>query len=190
MNDLLTFDFGAQNVRVIVRDEAPWFVATDVASILGYSEAKDMTRNLDDDEKGRQIVPTLGGEQDLSIISESGLYNAIFRSRRDEAKAFRRWVTGTVLPEIRRTGSFNGHSRGLDGPLAALPELLNARKAVLLPELCGALHIVPDPHALAFLAATLRDLGWRKAWVRAADVAQPARLHLLPATASHKGDAA
>jgi hypothetical protein len=65
-----------------------------------------MTRNLDEDEKGTHNVRTLGGEQALSIISESGLYNAIFRSRREEAKAFRRWVTGTVLPELRRTGRY------------------------------------------------------------------------------------
>lgn len=106
MNDLLTFDFDAQNVRIIVRDDVPWFVAADVASILGYSEAYDMTRNLDDDEKDTHIVRTLGGNQDMTIISESGLYNAIFKSRRAEAKAFRRWVTGTVLPQIRRTGGF------------------------------------------------------------------------------------
>lgn len=106
MNDLIKFDYQDAVVRVVTIDDAPWFAAPDVAGILGYNQAKDMTRNLDEDEKGRQIVPTLGGDQELSIISESGLYNAIFRSRRDEAKEFRRWVTGTVLPEIRRTGRF------------------------------------------------------------------------------------
>lgn len=167
MNDLLSFDFGAQNVRVIVRDDAPWFVATDVASILGYRNAPDMVRNLDTDEADTHNLRSSGQNRDLSIISESGLYNAIFRSRRDEAKAFRKWVTGTVLPEIRRTGRFEANSRALGGPLVALPALLEAREAVLLPELCLALRIQPDPHALACLAGLLRDLGWRKAWVRA-----------------------
>lgn len=110
--ELITFDFEQSAVRVVTLDGEPWFVAADVAAILGYERAHDMTRNLDDDErcvsrlKGAQNVPTLGGDQEHSIISESGLYNAIFRSRRDEARAFRRWVTGTVLPELRRTGGF------------------------------------------------------------------------------------
>lgn len=106
MNDLLNLNFNDHPCRIIMQDEAPWFVAADVATILGYAEAKDMTRALDDDEKGRQIVPTLGGNQEMTIISESGLYNAIFRSRRAEAQSFRKWVTSTVLPEIRRTGQF------------------------------------------------------------------------------------
>ncbi len=104
--ELITFDFEQSAVRVVTLDGEPWFVATDIASVLGYSLATDMTRNLDDDEKGMHNLHTLGGDQQMLIISESGLYNAIFRSRRDEARAFRRWVTGTVLPELRRTGTF------------------------------------------------------------------------------------
>lgn len=97
-------EFGS--VRTVTKNEEPWFVATDVAKILGYKSAKDMYRSLDDDEKGGQNVPTLGGSQKLIVISESGLYHAIFISRKKEAKAFRRWVTEEVLPQIRRTGSF------------------------------------------------------------------------------------
>lgn len=179
MNDLLNLNFNDHPCRIIMQDEVPWFVAADVATILGYAEAKDMTRALDNDEKGRQIVPTLGGNQDMTIISESGLYNAIFRSRRTEAAAFRKWVTATVLPEIRRTGRFTIHSGTLDGPLAELPALLDARQAVLLPELCIALRIKPDPHALAFLASVLRDRGWRKAWVRGDAVTQQPALTQL-----------
>lgn len=106
MNELLNLTFENQLVRVITREGEPWFVATDVAAILGYGLATDLTRNLDNDEKDMHILHTLGGNQDMTIISESGLYNAIFKSRRAEAKAFRRWVTGTVLPTIRQTGSF------------------------------------------------------------------------------------
>lgn len=106
MTDLLNLTFENQPARILLRDGEPWFVATDVAEILGYRNAPDMARNLDDDEKGTHNVRTLGGNQAMVIISESGLYNAIFKSRRKEAKAFRRWVTGTVIPTIRRTGSF------------------------------------------------------------------------------------
>lgn len=100
------FDFNGQAVRVIDIDGEPWFVAADVAVILGYREAYDLTRGLDEDEKGPQIVRTPGGDQSMTCISESGLYSAILRSRVEGAKAFKKWVTGTVLPAIRKTGSY------------------------------------------------------------------------------------
>ena len=93
-------------LRGFLRDGEPWFVAGDVAAALDYSVAKDMTRNLDDDEKGGQIVPTLGGDQEMTVINESGLYSAILKSRKPEAKAFKKWVTSEVLPSIRKTGSY------------------------------------------------------------------------------------
>lgn len=105
---IIPFEFDGAAVRVVEQDGKPWFVAGDIASILGYAEAKDMTRNLDDDEKGRQIVPTLGGAQEMSTISESGLYSAILTSRKPEAKRFKKWVTSEVLPSIRRTGGYKG----------------------------------------------------------------------------------
>ena len=107
MGNLQTFRFTDTLIlRGFLRDGEPWFVAGDVAGALDYSEAKDMTRNLDDDEKGRQIVPTLGGDQEMTVINESGLYSAILKSRKPEAKTFKKWVTSEVLPSIRKTGSY------------------------------------------------------------------------------------
>lgn len=103
---VIPFRFEDRQIRTIVLDDQPWFVAADVSSALLYSEAKDMTRNLDDDEKGRQIVPTLGGEQEMLVINESGLYSAILRSRKAEAKRFKKWITSEVLPSIRKHGSY------------------------------------------------------------------------------------
>jgi prophage antirepressor-like protein len=103
---IIPFDFNSHEVRVVIKQEDPWFVATDIADALGYSVAKDMTRNLDDDEKGRHIVPTPGGDQELLVINESGLYHAIFKSRKPATQAFRKWVTSEVLPQIRRTGRY------------------------------------------------------------------------------------
>ncbi|MGI0120213.1 phage antirepressor KilAC domain-containing protein [Zooshikella sp. RANM57] len=94
------------SVRVLIRNGEPWFVATDIAKALGYPEAAKMTRFLDGDEKGRLIVETLGGVQVLSSINESGLYSAILKSRRAEAKQFKKWVTSEVLPSIRKTGGY------------------------------------------------------------------------------------
>lgn len=121
--EVFSYAFDGHPVRV-VRDDAgePWFVATDVADVLGYAEAKDLTRNLDDDEKGRQIVPTPGGAQEMAIINESGLYSAILKSRKPEAKSFRRWVTSAVLPSIRKTGGY-GTQTAVSSLLSDLPTL-------------------------------------------------------------------
>lgn len=67
-------------------DGEPWFVAKDVAEILGYENSRTMTRRLDDEEKGVQKLHTLGGDQEVTVINESGLYNAILGSSKPEAK--------------------------------------------------------------------------------------------------------
>lgn len=107
---IIPFSFENHAVRVIDRDGQIWFVATDIAEALEYREGKDLTRILDEDEKGRHIVPTLGGDQQLNTINESGLYHAILKSRKPAAKRFRRWVTAEVLPALRKTGRYeSGH---------------------------------------------------------------------------------
>ena len=93
-------------LRVIDKDGEPWFVAKDVADILGYGLTTDMTRRLDEDEKGMHITHTPGGRQEMIIINEPGLYNAILGSQKPEAKDFKRWVTHDVLPSIRKTGGY------------------------------------------------------------------------------------
>lgn len=105
-NAIQAYSFDASALRAINILGEPWFVAADVAAILGFKHTPHMLRTLDEDEKGVHIVDTLGGKQEGTIISESGLYNAIFRSRREEARRFRKWVTSEVLPAIRRTGRF------------------------------------------------------------------------------------
>lgn len=121
MTNLTNFIFDAEDgtprgMRTVLVDGEIWFVATDVAAALGYRNAPDMVRNLDDDEKGTQTVRTPGGEQDVSVINESGLYAAILKSRRPEAKRFKRWVTGDVLPSIRKTGAYVGPDAQLAQP--------------------------------------------------------------------------
>ena len=93
-------------IRVIMKDDAPWFVAKDVCECLGIDQSSGI-RNLDDDEKGLHTVQTPGGPQNLSAISESGLYSCILRSRKPEARAFKRWITHDVIPSIRKTGSYS-----------------------------------------------------------------------------------
>lgn len=107
MSSITPFAFETTDIRVVTNDQGePWFVAGDVADLLGYRNAPDMTRLLDDDEKGTHNLRTLGGEQEMTLISESGLYACILKSRRPEAKTFRKWVTGEVLPSLRKTGRY------------------------------------------------------------------------------------
>ena len=105
-HNLQTFDFDENPVRVIEKDGTPWFVAADVARVLEFEHTPHATRLLDDDEKGVHKVDTLGGSQEMTVINESGLYHLVIVSRKPEAKRFRKWVTGEVLPAIRKTGSY------------------------------------------------------------------------------------
>lgn len=82
----------------------PWFVAADVCRALGLGNSRQTLSYLDDDEKGVITSDTLGGKQEMSTINEPGLYSLILRSRKPEAKAFKRWITHEVIPAIRKTG--------------------------------------------------------------------------------------
>jgi prophage antirepressor-like protein len=93
-----------------MREGEPWFVATDVCRILEIGNPSDVIRALDDDEKGLDIIETLGGPQQMAIISEPGLYSLTLRSRKPEAKAFKRWVTHEVIPSIKKTGQYKAPS--------------------------------------------------------------------------------
>lgn len=100
------FHYEDHELRTVVIDGEPWFVAADVCAVLDIADPKSSLRLLDDDERGVHSVHTPGGHQLVNVISEPGLYSLILRSRKPEAKAFKRWVTHEVLPAIRRTGTY------------------------------------------------------------------------------------
>lgn len=106
MGGVIPFDFETNAVRVVMIADAPWFVAADVCRVLEHSNSRMALKRLDDDEKGVTKVYTLGGEQEMNIISESGLYALIVTSNIPSAKRFRKWVTAEVLPAIRRDGRY------------------------------------------------------------------------------------
>lgn len=104
----LIFSFKNNQVRTVQIDNDAWFVGKDVATILGYSQtAKAVRDHVDDDDKGVSVLDTPGGQQRMTLINESGVYSLVFGSNLPNAKEFKRWVTKEVLPEIRKTGSFN-----------------------------------------------------------------------------------
>lgn len=125
-SSVVSFNFVARSVRIVMIDDCPWFVAADVCAVLEYRMASDMTRFLDDDEKGTHIMRTPGGDQEATIINESGLYAAILKSRKPEAKKFKKWVTSEVLPALRRTGRYE-----MPQPLPTVPLLTPGQRAHL-----------------------------------------------------------
>ena len=99
------------NIRAVMVDGNPWFVAADVCSAVGIKHSASAMRALDNDEKGVHSMHTPGGQQDFTIINESGLYTLILRCRDAVTPGtipyrFRKWVTGEVLPQIRLTGRY------------------------------------------------------------------------------------
>lgn len=129
---VFTFNENNKPIRVEVVDGEPWFVAKDVCDALGIENNRNAASRLDDDEKGASIVRTPSGEQQMTTVNESGLYSLIFQSRKPEAKKFRKWVTGEVLPSIRKTGKYElqPSSAGVSRPVRmrrrSRSELVNA----------------------------------------------------------------
>ena len=108
MTDLQIFkneEFGEIRTEVINGD--PWFCLLDVCKALDLSQPSKVSERLN--EKGVNCIPTLtaGGEQNLLYITEPNLYKAIFQSRKPEAEKFSDWITSSVIPSIRKTGSYN-----------------------------------------------------------------------------------
>jgi len=150
MSQIIPFEFESHALRVNL-DAAgqPWFVAADVCAALELPDTHKAFARLDDDEKGLNSIPTPGGQQDMSVVNESGLYNLVLGSRKPEAKRFKRWITHEVLPSIRKTGSYASGTS-----VAALPSPIQDRVSSLL--LIGeAVAKVPGvKHGIA-MAATL-----------------------------------
>ena len=103
---LQVFTYKEHQVRTTEIDGEVWLVAKDVADILEIQNIRQNMTELDEDEKGVCNVYTPGGMQNMTVINEAGLYKLTFKSRKEEAKKFTRWVTHDVLPTIRKTGSY------------------------------------------------------------------------------------
>ena len=99
--------WNGHEIRFVWHSGEWWAVAKDVAKALGYRMASDMTRNLDDEEKGTHIVRMGEISRKMTIISETGIYEAILNSRRQEAKEFKRWVK-QVIKELRQQIGLEG----------------------------------------------------------------------------------
>ena len=116
-----TFNFESHAVRVVMRDDEPWFVATDICDALDIQNASQVIARLDQDERS---MFNIGRQGAAHIVSESGMYTLVLRCR-DAVKPgtvphrFRKWVTSIVLPAIRKTGQFTAQPCIDDAPAAA-----------------------------------------------------------------------
>ena len=108
MNQLEIFknrEFG--EIRTVVIDGEPWFVAKDIAEILQYTNTQKAIRDhVDEEDKLTERIVLSGQNREVICINESGLYSLILSSKMPGAKRFKRWVTSEVLPQIRRTGTY------------------------------------------------------------------------------------
>lgn len=100
-------DFG--NVRTVIKDGEPWFVAADVCRALDIGNSSQAISRLDEDEKMNTLISNEGkkrGNPNMTVVNEPGLYTLILSSRKPEAKAFKRWITHDVIPSIRKYGGY------------------------------------------------------------------------------------
>ena len=156
MSNLIPFEFESHALRVNM-DAAgqPWFVAADVCAALALPETHKAIARLDDDEKGRNSIPTPGGSQDMSVVNESGLYNLVLGSRKPEAKRFKRWVTHEVLPTIRKTGTYASAASATS--VATVPSVTHDRVTAIL-SIGEAIARVPGVKPGIAMAAVLTSI--------------------------------
>ena len=122
-NGLMVFESAAfGKVRTVVKDNEPWFVASDICEMFGETNRNRAMQGLDDDEKGYTQIETPGGVQSAAIVNEAGLYAMLFamqptkargvsdtyiKARGNQIRSFKRWITHEVLPDIRRHGMYS-----------------------------------------------------------------------------------
>ncbi|MDV8005010.1 phage antirepressor [Rhodococcus sp. IEGM 1318] len=128
------FSYGQDRLRTSIVNGEPAFNAADVCSILDIRNSRDAISRLDDDEKGVGTTDTLGGMQSATYVTESGLYSLVFTSRKPEAKAFKRWITGTVLPALRKTGTYSTAPTLTDDELIHQALSISATRVAALTE--------------------------------------------------------
>lgn len=142
-----------------VRGQRLWLKASEVCGILGIRNVSDACSRLDEDEVRMGASETNGGEQQVRFVSESGMYQLTFISRRPEAKRFRRWVTDVVLPSIRRTGAYQTSSESSSissDDTALLTYLRRPGRYVVVRRENGEFPLIQEEPDAAFLARVAR----------------------------------
>ena len=106
MNELQVFNGRGFKVRAVDLDGKPWFVGKDVAEAVGYVWQPNLIGHVPEEWKGINPINTPGGNQNMAVLSEEGLYFFLARSDKPAALPFQKWIAGEVLPSIRKTGAY------------------------------------------------------------------------------------
>lgn len=137
MNEIVKI-FNDQPVRIMDNNGEPWFVAKDVCNILDLTNPTEALRSLDEDERSSLRITegtsVGGGNPNVNIISESGLYKLVMRSRKAAAQPFVKWVTRDVLPGIRKNGAYVHPNADTQGFSNAVIKALEARISPVIEE--------------------------------------------------------
>lgn len=153
MSNITPFSYGEHQVRVVTINDEPWFVLADLCKVLDLSNPTMVAERVDPDALSTaEVIDSMGRGQSARIVSEPGMYEVIFLSRKEEAKLFRRWVVADVLPSIRKTGGY--------GNRELTPQELMARAVIAAQDTIRELEATADtqrarlalvePKALAF----------------------------------------
>lgn len=143
---LSTFNFESNSIRTLAINNEPWFVAKDVCDAIGLTNSRMSLIALDEDEKGVSLIYTPSGQQEVNIISESGMYTLILRCRDAVKKGsiphrFRKWVTAEVLPTIRKTGKYESKTSVNDRTgLRNAVNMLVSRKGLIYSDAYHLIH--------------------------------------------------
>ena len=188
MPNIIPFSFENHSVRSLIIDDQPWFVAADICHALGYENSRDaIYKHVDQEDKNTVAIrdSIASGNPNKQIINESGLYSLILRSRKPEAKRFKRWVTSEVLPAIRKTGGYSliapplydtsmqalrmapsaviaAKAFGFDQNMAALSanRFIKTQTQVDLLDLFGQKHLVAENQQAMFFTPTQLGKRW------------------------------
>jgi hypothetical protein len=161
VTEIVPFAFNGTELRTVLIDDQPWFAAADAAKILGYRDAANAVRILRERHRGTHPMSTPGGIQDLTVVSEPGIYRLAMRSDLPAAEDFQDWIVDEVLPAIRKTGRYEqpddqpqpiasplaDHISGLDAAARAgyLPRSEAKRTALQLLADAGLVQPPPAP---------------------------------------------
>ena len=133
----IPYTYNDQQVRVLDIDGEPWFVLADLCKVLDLSNPTMVAERVDPDALSTaEVIDSMGRGQSARIVSEPGMYEVIFLSRKEEAKLFRRWVVAEVLPSIRKTGGY--------GNRELTPQELMARAVLAAQDTIKALEATSD----------------------------------------------
>ncbi len=132
MSDLLPFTYEDYPVRILQIDGEPWFVLADLCKVLDIANPRNVAARLDEESvRTTDVLDSRGVSHPTNVVDEGGMYEVILLSRKPEAKAFKRWVTGTVLPQIRKTGAYGTPALPDLTSLEGISAILDAGKAAL-----------------------------------------------------------